>query len=204
MMRSTPVEVLQPLFADLTKREVQKIARLFKERRVSRGETVVKEGSGGATFFVIESGEATVFIDGKERATLKHGDYFGEIALIDEGARMVTITASTELVCYGLTYWDFRPLVEKNGVVGWKLLQQMAKMLRATRQEAHELENALAVLRTHLTWLLSSPPRRSLPSWALIVYVQYALVIPFIEAMRSHAPKIRLANVLLVSAPLMR
>jgi CRP/FNR family transcriptional regulator, cyclic AMP receptor protein len=148
MMRA-PVEVLQrvPLFADLTKHEVHTIAQLFKERRFSRGETVVKEGSGGAAFFVIGSGQATVFIDGKERATLKHGDYFGEIALIDEGTRMATITASTELVCYGLTYWDFRPLVEKNGVVGWKLLQQMAKMLRATRQEAHELENALAVLQ---------------------------------------------------------
>jgi CRP/FNR family cyclic AMP-dependent transcriptional regulator len=144
-----PVEVLQrvPLFADLTKHEVQKIAQLFKERRFSRGETVVKEGSGGAAFFVIGSGEATVFINGKERVTLKHGDYFGEIALIDEGTRMATITASTELVCYGLTYWDFRPLVEKNGVVGWKLLQQMVKMLRATRQEADELENALAVLQ---------------------------------------------------------
>jgi len=149
MMRDAPVETLQrvPLFADLTTREIQQIARLFKERRCSRGETVVKEGSGGAVFFVIESGEATVFIDGKERTTLKHGDYFGEIALIDEGTRMATIIASTELVCYGLTYWDFRPVVEKNGVIGWKLLQRMAKMLRATRQEAHELENALAVLR---------------------------------------------------------
>ena len=136
-----------PLFADLSKREVQQIARLFKERRFSEGETVVKEGSGGAAFFVIESGEAAVFIGGKERTTLKPGDYFGEIALIDEGTRMATITASSELVCYGLTYWDFRPLVEENGVIGWKLLQRMATLLRVTREEAHELENALAILR---------------------------------------------------------
>src|SRR5262249_33225203 len=88
-----------------------------------------------------------VFIGGKERATLNPGDYFGEIALIDEGTRMATITASSELISYGITYWDFRPLVEKNGVVGWKLLQRMAKMLRATRDEARELENALARLR---------------------------------------------------------
>ena len=148
-MRGAPVEALQhvPLFADLNRREVQKIARLFKKRRFLKGETVVKEGSGGAAFFLIESGEATVFIGGRERTTLKSGDYFGEIALIDEGTRMATIAASRELVCYGLTYWDFRPLVEKNGVVGWKLLQRMAKMLRATREEAHELENALAMLR---------------------------------------------------------
>ena len=142
-MRGAPVEALQrvPLFADLSKREVQKIARLFKKRRFSKGETVVKEGSGGAAFFVIESGEATVFLSGKP------GDYFGEIALIDEGTRMATITASSELVCYGLTYWDFRPFVEKNGVVGWKLLQRMATLLRVTREEAHELQDALAILR---------------------------------------------------------
>ena len=134
--RGAPVKVLQrvPLFADLSKREVQQIARLFKERRFSEGETVVQEGSGGAAFFVINCGEATVFVGGKEYTTLKPGDYFGEIALIDEGTRMATITASSELVCYGLTYWDFRPLVEANGVIGWKLLQRMAQMLRAARE----------------------------------------------------------------------
>ncbi len=136
-MRGAPVEALQrvPLFADLTRHEVQQIARLFKERRFSQGETVIQEGSGGAAFFVIESGEAEVFIRGRKRSTLKPDDFFGEIALIDEGTRMATIIASTELVCYGLTYWDFRPLVEANGVIGWKLLQRMARMLRAAREE---------------------------------------------------------------------
>ena len=135
-MRGAPVEALQrvPLFADLSKHEVQQIARLFKERRFSEGETVVQEGSGGAAFFVIESGEATVFIRGKKHSTLKAADYFGEIALIDEGTRMATITACSELVCYGVTFWDFRPLVEGNGVIGWKLLQRMAQMLRAARE----------------------------------------------------------------------
>jgi CRP/FNR family transcriptional regulator, cyclic AMP receptor protein len=135
--RGAPVEALQrvPLFADLTKREVRQIARLFKPRRFDAGETVVKEGSGGAAFFVIESGEATVFIRGKKHTTLKPDDYFGEIALIDEGTRMATITATSDLVCYGLTYWDFRPVVEANGVIGWKLLQRMAKMLRSARED---------------------------------------------------------------------
>jgi CRP-like cAMP-binding protein len=135
-MRGAPVEVLQrvPLFADLNKREAQQVARLFKERRFSEGETVVQEGSGGAAFYIIVSGEATVSIGGKKRSTLKANDYFGEIALIDEGPRMATITASTELDCYGVTFWDFRPLVESNGVIGWKLLQRMAKMLREARE----------------------------------------------------------------------
>ena len=78
---------------------------------------------------------------------MKSPDYFGEVALIDEGARMATICASSEVVCYGLTCRDFRALVERNGVVGWKLLQRMVKMLRTTRKEAHELEDVLGTLR---------------------------------------------------------
>jgi pyruvate,water dikinase len=136
-MAGDPVEALQrvPLFADLDPREVEQIARLFKERRFSEGETVVMEGSGGAAFFLIDSGEATVSIHGAERSTLQPGDYFGEIALIDEGPRLATITATSELVCFGLTFWEFRPLVQENGAIGWKLLQSMAKKLRDAQQD---------------------------------------------------------------------
>jgi CRP-like cAMP-binding protein len=123
-----------PLFSDLNRQELQQIARLFKERDFSAGETIIQEGSGGAAFYVIDSGEATLFLEGIRHATLRPGDYFGEIALIDEGTRMATIVAATDLVCYGITYWDFRPLVEANGVIGWKLLQGMARMLRDTRE----------------------------------------------------------------------
>lgn len=134
--RGVPIKALQrvPLFGGLTMSEFRMIARLFKERRFSQGETVIKEGSGGAAFFVIQSGEAEVIVRGRKKAVLKASDYFGEIALIDGGARMATVTASTDLVCYGLTYWDFRPLVVANGVIGWKLLQGMAQMLRDARQ----------------------------------------------------------------------
>ena len=56
-----------PLFADLDESELGQIARLFKERRFAQGETVIQEGSGGAAFFVIDSGEATVSVGGQER-----------------------------------------------------------------------------------------------------------------------------------------
>ena len=136
-MAGAPIEALQriPLFADLNKRETREVARLFKERRFSAGETLVQTGSGGAAFYVIGSGEATVTVGGKERATLKAGDHYGEIALIDEGTRTATITATTDVVCYGLTHWDFRPLVEANGTIGFKLLQSVAKMLRAAQAD---------------------------------------------------------------------
>jgi hypothetical protein len=128
-----PVEVIErvPLFANMSPRDIEGLAALFKERRFAAGETITKEGAGGAAFFVIESGQATVSVGGQQRASLSEGDYFGEIALIDEGARSATVTASTELVCYGLTYWEFRPLVQQNATIGWNLLQTLAKRLRA-------------------------------------------------------------------------
>ena len=131
-MAGAPIEVLQcvRLFADLDARELDQIALLFKERSFPAGETIIREGTGGAAFYVIESGEVTVTIGGEVRATLHEGDYFGEIALIDEGARIATITAATDLACYGLTLWEFRPLVEENGVIAWKLLQTLARELR--------------------------------------------------------------------------
>jgi pyruvate,water dikinase len=133
-----PVETLRsvPLFAELDRKETAAISRLLKERRFARGETVVMEGSGGAAFFLIDSGEATVTIRGEEQGTLKRGDYFGEIALIDEGPRAATVTAASDLICYGLTFWEFQPLVKANGTIGWKLLQSMAKKLRDAQQVA--------------------------------------------------------------------
>ena len=132
-----PVEVIErvPLFANMSARDIEGIAALFKERRFVAGETITKEGAGGAAFFVIESGQATVSVGGRQRAELKEGDYFGEIALIDEGARSATVTASSDLVCYGLTYWEFRPLVQQNATIAWNLLQTLAKRLRTTQSD---------------------------------------------------------------------
>jgi len=130
------LELLQriPLFADFDRGELERISRTFKDRTFDAGSTVVGEGKTGAGFFVIESGEATVSRRGEERGKLGPGDYFGEIALIDDGARSATVTADSELRCYGLTSWEFRPLVESNASIAWKLLETMAKRLRSAQQ----------------------------------------------------------------------
>jgi hypothetical protein len=128
-----PADVLTrvPLFAGLSDDEVEKIASVCKARQFAPGDVVIREGSGGASFYVIDSGAARVTIRDAEVATLGPGDHFGEIALIDGGQRLATVTAATDLVCHGLTYWEFRPLVQENGALAWKLLQAMARMLRA-------------------------------------------------------------------------
>jgi len=130
------IEILQrvPLFADLERRDLTQIASSFKAREYAAGDTLATEGEGGVGFFLIESGEATVSVRGREIARLKAGDSFGEVALIDDGARTATVTADTAMVCYGMSFWEFRPIVESSSQIAWKLLQALAKKLRAAER----------------------------------------------------------------------
>jgi CRP-like cAMP-binding protein len=122
------------LFEDLDQRDLERLANEFKERTFPAGASVVSEGASGAAFFVITDGQATVTVHGEERARLGPGDHFGEIALLDEGVRSATVIADTELRCYGLTPWEFRPFVEEHPKVAWKLLQALARRLRTTEE----------------------------------------------------------------------
>jgi CRP/FNR family cyclic AMP-dependent transcriptional regulator len=128
---SAPVELLRtvPLFAGLEQRELESIASSMKERRFSAGDTVTEEGKSAAGFFVIAEGEAEVSAHGDHRRDLGPGDHFGEIALITDTDRTATIRAKTDLRCFGMTSWDFKPLVESNGHIAWKLLQSLGQML---------------------------------------------------------------------------
>jgi len=117
-----------PLFADLKGKELKRIARAMNEKRVDAGQPVTEEGKMGVGFFVIESGNARVTVGGEEKRTLGPGDYFGEIALIADLPRTATVTAETPLRCWGLAPWDFRPIVEENASVAWKLLDSIAKI----------------------------------------------------------------------------
>jgi len=119
-----------PLFADLDKKELEGLANSLKERTFRAGETITSEGESAVGFFVIRDGEAKVTVGGQERGRLGAGDYFGEIALIDEGARTATVTAETDMTTYAMTFWEFRPIVETDSRIAWKLVQALAHRLR--------------------------------------------------------------------------
>ena len=119
-----------PLFAGLDNKELQEIARSMRERRFKAGDTVTQEGAGGVGFFVVEEGQADVNVGGESKGSVGPGDYFGEIALINESPRTATLTTRTDMLCYGMTPWDFRPLVETNSTIAWKLLTAMAEKMR--------------------------------------------------------------------------
>jgi CRP/FNR family cyclic AMP-dependent transcriptional regulator len=121
------------LFSGLDPRELETVSRTVHERTFNAGDTVAEEGQGGVGFFVIRDGEAKVTVGGNEVRRLGPGDYFGEIALISEGTRTATVTAETELRCYGLTPWEFRPLVQTNAGIAWKILQALARQVESQR-----------------------------------------------------------------------
>lgn len=131
-----PVELLEklPLFENVPRKELEVIARSFKERSFSAGQVIAEEGRPGIGFFVIEAGRAKVSSEGREIATLEPGSSFGEIALIDEGMRSATVTAETDLRCFALSAWEFRPVAQTNAAIAWNLLQAVVRYLRSAQE----------------------------------------------------------------------
>jgi CRP/FNR family cyclic AMP-dependent transcriptional regulator len=120
-----------PLFSELSRKDLQSLAGTMRERTYKAGEPVTEEGEGGIGFFVIDEGEAEVSVEGRSRRVLGPGDHFGEVALLTGSPRTATIVATTDLHCFGLTSWQFKPLVQADAQIAWKLLQGLAAMLSA-------------------------------------------------------------------------
>jgi len=130
-----PIDVLRqvPLFSSLDDGELSRLADRFRERSFGEGEHVVEEGATGTSFFVIAEGNANVSVGGEQKGVLGTGDHFGEMAIMDEGVRSASVTAATDLRSYFLTPWEFRPFVEEHPELAWKLLQSLARRLRAAQ-----------------------------------------------------------------------
>ena len=105
------------------------LKRFHETGSVEPGQTLAVEGTQGIGFFLIENGTARVTVDGHERRRLGPGDHFGEIALIVDSPRTATVTAETQVVCWGIASWAFRPIVQENASVAWRLLDTVAKMV---------------------------------------------------------------------------
>jgi CRP-like cAMP-binding protein len=117
------------VFSDLNTRELNELAASMKQNRYEPGRAVVTEGESGVGFFVVAEGTASVSVDGREVGTLGPGDCFGEIALLTERKRMATVTAQSELTCWGMPAWTFRPFVAAHPKVASRLREQIETTL---------------------------------------------------------------------------
>lgn len=114
------------LFASLSDGEVERLADSLKESTFSAGSVILTEGRGALAFFVIGSGTVEYSISGESVGSGSAGDYFGEVALIEDRPRAATVTAVTDVTVYGMTFWEFRALVEEHPDIAAELRRVMA------------------------------------------------------------------------------
>jgi CRP-like cAMP-binding protein len=124
-----------PLFYGLDRRQRDKLAKRFVPREYAAGQSIVTQGQGGEGMFIIVSGKAEVIRkreNGSEAAVGVFGptDFFGELALLDDGVRTASVVAREETECLGLTRWDFIGILKEDADMGVAIAQEMAKRFR--------------------------------------------------------------------------
>lgn len=118
------------LFSACTNKELSRIASLVDEAEVDEGAVLTKEGATGREFFAVVDGEATARLRKKKIASYGPGDFFGEMALLDQGPRSATITADTPMDLYVLDANSFSKLIDRHPAVARKILRGLATRLR--------------------------------------------------------------------------
>ena len=123
-----------PLFSHLNDPDLERVAGRMKQVRFSSGSMVATQGQHGVGFHLVIDGAAEVTKDGSKVAELGPGGYFGEIGLIDGGARSATVTATSDLTTLSLVSWDFKPLLD-NPEFTKALLIGLCRLARQERGE---------------------------------------------------------------------
>jgi CRP/FNR family cyclic AMP-dependent transcriptional regulator len=120
-----------PLFSQLTKRELEFVATRADEVSVRAGKKLTTQGRPGDSFNVLLDGEAHVDVDGKPRRTLKAGDFFGEISMLDRGLASATVTTKTDARLLVMSHAQFRDAIKASDALLMKVLAAMGERLRA-------------------------------------------------------------------------
>lgn len=129
-----------PLFSQLKQKELNRLARAMVERRFPKGHVIVKEGDQAVAFYILDSGAVEV-LKGIEQerpqvlATLKSGDFFGEMALLDGYPRSASIRALEDTECLVLSRWDFLAEIRTSPDIAAGILPILSRRLREADEE---------------------------------------------------------------------
>ncbi|MEM7799039.1 MAG: cyclic nucleotide-binding domain-containing protein [Chloroflexota bacterium] len=126
-----------PLFKGLSDRQFKIMVGSVVTRNYADGEAMVVQGEGGVGIYVIASGTAEAILemnDGEKKSVNTFGptDFFGELALLNDGPRTASVYARSDLECLVLTRWDFIPLLKQDGEMAVAILQELAGRFRQT------------------------------------------------------------------------
>lgn len=124
------------MFADLSKRHLQRLAKETDELSFGPGEAVVREGDPGETLFVVLEGQAKVTRAGKKVGAIVPGDFFGELSAIDAQPRSASVVAVTSLRVLRLFRRHLLALLDDEPQVTMKLLAGIVRRLRQVDRSA--------------------------------------------------------------------
>jgi CRP/FNR family cyclic AMP-dependent transcriptional regulator len=119
-----------PLFSDLSKKNLNEIAKVTDEMKVAPGKVLAKEGARGLEFILILEGEARVEKDGEIINRLSVNNFFGEIALIDGRPRAATVVAETDMKLLVVGSRFFTRLLEVTPGLSKEIMIALCKYLR--------------------------------------------------------------------------
>jgi CRP/FNR family cyclic AMP-dependent transcriptional regulator len=134
-----------PLFTRVDDQTLAQCAGLLRLRRYRKGETIFHQGDAGDALFVIESGAVKIVLPspgGEEEAiiaTLRPGDSFGELALVDGADRSATAIAHEATAAYRLNRPDLERLMESKPQLRAALLEALATELRRLTRHVDEM-----------------------------------------------------------------
>jgi CRP-like cAMP-binding protein len=118
-----------PLFQGLSHRQLRHISSLMTPLDLEEGRVLTREGEIGNEFLIVLEGEVEVVRDGKVITTCGPGNYFGEIALLDNRPRTATVKAKTNVVVEVLDRREFAALLEKSPEICMQIMATMAQRL---------------------------------------------------------------------------
>jgi CRP-like cAMP-binding protein len=119
------------LFADVPHPQLEALAHSFDEEVFAEGQRVIRQDITGGGFYVILDGDAKIVIDGKERAYLSRGDFFGEISILTDEPPTADVIATSLLRCLIIPDNELKPFLLKQPSVMYRMLQIEARRLRA-------------------------------------------------------------------------
>ena len=122
------------LFADLTSPQLERVVHTFEEVSYAEGEKVLRQGIAGSGFHVILDGEATIVVDGEERARLSRGDFFGEVSIFLGEPPIADVVATRPLRCLVLAGPHVEAFLTSHPRVMYRMLQAQARRLRAANR----------------------------------------------------------------------
>lgn len=120
-----------PLFAHCSRSSLESVERNTDEVEVESGRTLIKQSQPSDSFYVLLEGEAEVSIDGKHRRTLRAGDFFGEISMLDRGPGTATVTTTSPARMMVMSHAQFRDAIKGNQDLLVQVLAAVAQRLRA-------------------------------------------------------------------------